>query len=92
MTEHKAKTISNSPSPYMVYDEAYKQGKAEGVEEGMQEAFRMVLNEIPCQKNCQCCLRDGDASCFIPNDKVWFVKGIVDMIREQLKEQKGETE
>lgn len=29
MTEHKAKTISNSPSPYKVYDEAYNKGMAD---------------------------------------------------------------
>lgn len=66
--------------------------RADGVEKGMREAFTMILNEIPCQKNCECCLRDGDASCFIPDDKVWFVKNIVNTIRRQLEKKEGTEE
>lgn len=58
MTEHKAKTISNSPSPYRVYDEAYKQGKADEREKTIYEihTFCSEYNKnFKCFGECSKC-------------------------------------
>lgn len=49
-----------------------------------KETLKGILNKIPCEKNCQCCLRDGILSCFKPQKEGYIIGGLVEYITEEL--------
>jgi hypothetical protein len=49
-----------------------------------KETLKDILNKIPCEKNCQCCLRDGILSCFKPQKEGYIIGGLVEYITEEL--------
>lgn len=49
-----------------------------------KETLKVILNKIPCEKNCQCCLRDGILSCFKPQKEGYIVGDLVEHITKEL--------
>lgn len=49
-----------------------------------KETLKGILNKIPCEKNCQCCLRDGILSCFKPQKEGYIIGDLVEYITEEL--------
>lgn len=49
-----------------------------------KETLKGILNKIPCEKNCQCCLRDCILSCFKPQKEGYIIGGLVEYITEEL--------
>jgi hypothetical protein len=49
-----------------------------------KETLKGILNKIPCEKNCQCCLRDGILSCFKPQKEGYIIGSLVEYITEEL--------
>lgn len=54
--------------------------------EEKKRVLEFVLNQIPCEKNCNCCLRNGISDCFVPTkDMDLYIKDIVSRLKEQLE-------
>lgn len=49
-----------------------------------KETLKDILNKIPCEKNCQCCLRDGISWCFKPKKEGYIVGDLVEHITKEL--------
>ena len=61
LTSKYAKKYGNLPSTHkQAIQFAYEQGKV--------DAMKEVINNIPCKKNCNVCLRNGMTSCYEPDE------------------------
>ena len=62
LTSKYAKKYGNLPNTYkQAIQFAYEQGKVDAIKE--------IINNIPCKKNCNVCLRNGITSCYEPEEK-----------------------
>ena len=62
LTSKYARKYGNLPNTHkQAIQFAYEQGKLDGMKE--------IINNIPCKKSCNVCLRNGIISCYEPEEK-----------------------
>lgn len=62
LTSKYAKKYGNLPN-------THKQAIQFAYEQGKLDAMKEIINNIPCKKNCNVCLRNGITSCYEPEEK-----------------------
>ena len=62
LTSKYARKYGNLPN-------THKQAIQFAYEQGKLDAMKEIINNIPCKKNCNVCLRNGITSCYEPEEK-----------------------
>ena len=77
LTSKYARRYGNLPNTHkQAIQFAYEQGKSDAIKE--------VINNIPCKKNCNVCLRNGITSCYEPEEE-YVTKELFEKITKMIQ-------